>query len=171
MKNFYLFLIFLGSISHAQLKIGNGEITSKSALIEFEYTENNSRGIILPSVQDVELITNASNGTFVFDLKDQIIKAKINDQWINISEQGDASQVLPNLMNETTDAGVVIGDDTLAEDLDGALILSSTHSALVLPHINKPHLTVKSPYPGMMCYDTATSTIAIYDGANWNYWR
>ena len=37
--------------------------------------------------------------------------------------------------------------------------------------IGYPHLNVKSPYPGMMCFDTVSNTLAVFDGENWNYWK
>ena len=42
---------------------------------------------------------------------------------------------------------------------------------MVLPHVTNPHLTVKSPYPGMMCYDTVKKAVAVFDGTVWNYWK
>lgn len=54
---------------------------------------------------------------------------------------------------------------------DGVLVLESTNRALVLPHVTNPHLTVKSPYPGMMCYDTVKKAVAVFDGTVWNYWK
>ena len=30
---------------------------------------------------------------------------------------------------------------------------------------------VFSPYPGMMCYDMASKTVAIFDGTQWSYWN
>ena len=42
---------------------------------------------------------------------------------------------------------------------------------MILPKVNQPEINVKSPYPGMICYDTASKTVAIFDGKVWNYWK
>ena len=55
--------------------------------------------------------------------------------------------------------------------VDGVLVLESADKALVLPKISNPHLNVKSPYAGMMCYDTIRQALAIFDGTVWNYWK
>ncbi len=65
--------------------------------------------------------------------------------------------------------GVVIGGP--ASTADGVLVLESANKAMILPRINTPHLNVKNPYPGMMCYDTASKTLAVFDGSVWNYWK
>ncbi|MNG09522.1 hypothetical protein D3C84_929420 [compost metagenome] len=54
---------------------------------------------------------------------------------------------------------------------DGVLVLESADKALVLPKVNNPHITVKSPYTGMMCYDLNKKAVAIFDGVVWNYWK
>jgi hypothetical protein len=53
----------------------------------------------------------------------------------------------------------------------GVLVLESADKAMILPKITNPHTTVKNPYPGMMCYDLTSKSLAVFDGANWNYWK
>ncbi|WP_353117470.1 hypothetical protein [Myroides odoratus] len=55
--------------------------------------------------------------------------------------------------------------------VDGIVVLEGSTKALVLPKIMNPHLTVKSPYPGMMCYDSNRKALAVFDGVLWNYWK
>lgn len=62
-----------------------------------------------------------------------------------------------------------VSDSTVLQ-IEGTAF-ESTDKAMILPRIKAPHLNVKSPYPGMMCYDTETQSVALFDGRFWNYWR
>ncbi|WP_148043492.1 hypothetical protein [Chryseobacterium sp. G0240] len=53
----------------------------------------------------------------------------------------------------------------------GVLVLESANKALILPKVAAPHLNVKNPYPGMICYDTASKSMAVFDGLKWSYWK
>jgi len=48
----------------------------------------------------------------------------------------------------------------------GVLVLEGETKAL-LPKIEKTDESVKSPYPGMMCYDSNRKALAVFDGALW----
>ena len=186
-KILYLTFCIITFYSNAQVFMGSGPaVTGTSILLNFEghtatdatndaITANN-RGIILPSVGTTptfSIVTpatnNSNNGTFIFDKSTKMIKMFENGNWRNFSTTaGDDSKVLANTSAEVG-TGVIIGANTTTAK--GVLVLESSSKSLVLPHIQNPHLTVKSPYPGMMCYDTASNTIAIFDGTSWNYWR
>ena len=138
-----------------------GMIT-ESTLLQFE--EGRSRGIILPANDKAP--QNPANGTFVFDMSDIKIKMYENDQWINLTDRGQ----YPISYNENdAGEGVIIGAET--SKTEGVLILESTNRALVLPRVNDISKDVFSPYPGMMCYDMASKTVAIFDGTQWSYWN
>ena len=76
--------------------------------------------------------------------------------------------LIPNASAELG-GGVIIGNST--SPAVGVLVLESEDLALTLPKVNNPAANAKSPYPGMMCYDTASNTLAVFDGQFWNYWR
>lgn len=151
----------------AQVAIGKTSVTGTTTLLDFE---SGFRGIILPAVSmaDVPALDENNNGTFLFDLDTQTVQMFENETWIPLGDQGDASVITVNTSVETGE-GAIIGAET--SDALGVLVLEATDKAMILPKVADPHLTVKSPYPGMICYDTASRTIAVFDGAVWNYWK
>lgn len=155
---------------NAQVGIGTNVIESSSTIINFDNTSGNTKGIILPAVNNTPTSLDNSNngGTFIFDLSDAKVKMFQNGTWVNLSEEGDKTKVVTNNSTEIGE-GVIIGSATT--QAKGALILESENRALILPKIYQPEINVKSPYPGMICYDTASKTMAIFDGKVWNYWK
>ncbi len=91
-----------------------------------------------------------------------------NNVWKDLSDIGNTSNLISNTSNDIGN-GVIIGAETSVAT--GILVLESTDKAMILPKISNPHLTGKSPYTGMICYDTVSKTLAIFDGTNWNYWK
>ncbi|QLL58601.1 hypothetical protein FH779_11080 [Empedobacter falsenii] len=137
-------------------------VITESTLLQFE--DNNSKGIILPANDSAP--QNPSNGTFVFDMSDIKVKMYENGQWVNLTDRGN----YPYGYNDyDIGEGVIIGAET--STADGVLVLESPDKALVLPRVNNLSTDVVSPYPGMMCYDLASKTVAIFDGVQWSYWN
>ncbi len=169
MKKLIFSFIILGTAvtATAQVAIGKNNVTGTSTLLDFE---SNFRGIILPAVSmtDVPALNENNNGTFLFDLDTQTVQMFENESWVPLSDEGDASAITVNPSAETGE-GAIIGAETT--DAVGVLVLEASDKAMILPKVADPHLTVKSPYPGMICYDTASRTIAVFDGAVWNYWK
>lgn len=167
---FSLLMIAYSSLVFGQVAIGKESIEGNSTLLDFNNSEKNTLGIILPAVDSAPTVFTAdNNGTFLFDKSSQTLKMYENNQWVTLSTTvGDGSGIEEN---NTTDAGdgAIIGSDTTAAK--GVLVMESTDKAMILPRIKSPHLNVKSPYPGMMCYDTVTQSVALFDGKFWNYWK
>ncbi|KMQ64505.1 hypothetical protein ACM46_09580 [Chryseobacterium angstadtii] len=151
----------------AQVAIEKETIDGNSTILDFNNTSGNTKGLILPAVQ-VAPAGSPANGTFVFDRSDDKIKMYENNTWKSLSDAGNSSAVIANSSDETGN-GVVIG--TQAGSAEGVLVLESEDKAMILPKISSPHLNVKNPYPGMVCYDTASKTFAVFDGTLWNYWK
>ena len=167
-KLFYI-IVFLGGILNAQVAIGKDDVSNESTLLEFDENESNTFGIILPSVLNASNVT-AQNGTFLFDVTTKKVRMFENNSWKDLSNVGDESGVIIDPSNENSNAtGIILGADTTSAQ--GILVLESADKAMVLPKIANPHLTVESPYAGMMCYDTISKTLAVFDGLNWNYWK
>ena len=103
------------------------------------------------------------------DKTDQKVKMYQNGIWVELSAGGNTSTIVP--YSGTVDNGkqTIIGSRTTS--VDGVLVLESANKALVLPKVASPHLNVKSPYPGMICYDTTAKALAVFDGNAWNYWK
>ena len=172
---FTAFLSFTIININAQLAIGKSNSGNTSVILEFDTSAANKKGIVLSAVQNLNNVLSttdptANNGTFVFDKNDDTVKMYEKNTWINLSDVGSDAKITPNTTAETSaNQGVIIGSAT--SSAKGVLVLEATNKAMVLPWIDKPHLNVKDPYPGMMCYDTASSSLAVFDGLVWNYWK
>ncbi len=173
MKNtiFLTLFIALTSALSAQVAIGKQSVEGTTTLLDFDNAASNYRGIILPAVTNTNNAlagTPALNhGTFLLDRSDDIVKMYENGTWVFLSDPGTEPAATNN--SAETGTGAIIGDDE--SSAVGVLILESPNSAMVLPRIANPHTTVKSPYPGMICYDTFSKSLAVFDGTVWNYWK
>lgn len=167
-----VFIFLIVQKTKAQVAIGKQNITNSSVLLEFG-TEN--KGIILPSVNTAP---GAAGGTFIFNTTKKAVEVwegKNNgnlgdwtlltdeNQGVNHSFSNTGADVIPN------PAGVIIGADNTAKP--GVLVLESTTKALVLPQVANPHQNIKGAIAGTMVYDTTADMLAVYDGANWSYWK
>jgi hypothetical protein len=167
MKKYFIFSILslgLCFAANAQTAIEKKTADGSSVL---DFAAGTTKGIILPAVES--LPAAPANGTFLLDKLDKKIKMYQNGIWVELSGIGNTTNVVP--YSGTVDNGkqTVMGARSTA--VDGVLVLESTDKALVLPKISNPHLNVKSPYPGMMCYDTNRKALAVFDGDVWNYWK
>ncbi|PWN67783.1 hypothetical protein [Chryseobacterium oncorhynchi] len=159
-------LVFF-NLSIAQVALGKQVVDGASTVLDFNNSSGNTKGLILPATSGLPTGTLV-NGTFVFDVTDNKVKVYENDVWKPLSDAGNSSAVVANNSAEVG-KGVIIGASSSVAD--GVLVLESADKAMVLPQIANPHVNVKSPYPGMMCYDTTSKTLAIFDGTVWNYWK
>lgn len=173
---FSVILILIAGNTNAQVVIGKTAPvipTNSNTLLEFG---NDNKGIIIPSVTSVP--TDAVGGTFIFNTIDKAIEVyegrndNKNGGWTKLSNENEG--IPHNYINSgTTDtsspAGVIIGSDKTTKS--GALVLESTTQALVLPKVANPHLTIKGAIAGTIVFDTTSNSLAVYDGANWSYWK
>ena len=172
-KNIYSILFCsLSLVSMAQVAIDKNSVNGASTLLDFNNISGNTNGIIVPTVdnKDNALATNtaANNGTFLFDKSDNQFKMYEDGRWRDISGVGDGAVIVTNASTEVAEEqGVIIGSD--ASEAKGALVLESSDKALQLPIIDRPDLNVKNPYPGMMCFDSYSASVALFDGKYWNY--
>lgn len=155
---------------NSQIAIGKNSVEGTATILDFDNPTSNFRGIILPAVDDAEdsTLDENNNGTFLFDRIDNKLKMYENDDWVELSDAGSSTGLLNNTATESGD-GVIIGAEQT--DAIGILVLESEDKALKLPRVANPHLTIKSPIVGTMCYDTVSKSLAIFDGSNWNYWK
>ena len=151
-------------VSNAQTGIETKTPATSSVL---DFATGTTKGIILPAVET--LPSSPANGTFLFDKNDAKIKMYQNGAWVNLSGTGSTAGLVPYSGTVDNAKQTVMGSRTTGAD--GVLVLEATNKALVLPKVASPHLNVKSPYAGMMCYDTVTNSLAVFDGTLWNYWK
>ena len=166
-------LITLSLNSNAQISLGKDNVNGNSALLDFNDDPSNTKGIMLPVVTNAAAVTTPANGTFIYDRENKIVKMREKNVWVNLTGDvpGDASKALLNSSTEQEGAGVILGMGAETSSAKGVLVLESSDKAMILPKIASPHQNVKSPYPGMMCYDTVTKSLAVFDGSNWYFWR
>lgn len=184
-RKYILPFLLAGNFAGAQVAIGKTGLSGGSSILEFsgmtqtfapEDTETgNLKGIILPAVAvspafvPVNPSTNhPQNGTFLFDRQTAKVRMFENGNWMDMTDPGTSSATIPVTGTETGN-GVIIG--AASSSAKGALVLESANKAIILPHIKNPHLTVKSPYPGMICFDTVSKSVAVFDGNKWSYWK
>lgn len=159
----------LGAFASANAQTAINKRTAENSSV-LDFPVGTTKGIILPAVET--LPATPANGTFLFDKVAKIVKMYQNGVWVDLSGVGDIAGPVPLApYSGTVDNGkqTVMGARSTA--VDGVLVLESPDKALVLPKISNPHLNVKSPYPGMMCYDTDRKALAVFDGKVWNYWK
>ncbi len=185
MRKYILSFLLVGNLVSAQVSIGKQLLSGSSSILEFsgmtqtiapEDTEtNNTKGIILPAVTVSPVFTpvtpstnHPQNGTFLFDKLASAVRMFENGTWLDMTDAGNSAAAIPVAGTETGN-GVIIGSSS--SSAKGALVLESSNKAMILPQIKNPHLTVKSPYPGMMCFDTVSKSIAVFDGSKWSYWK
>ncbi|MDQ8006599.1 MAG: hypothetical protein REI64_17480 [Pedobacter sp.] len=159
-------ILLIGIIAKAQTLIETKTTSSASAVLDF--ARGTTKGIILPAVE--ALPASPANGTFLFDARPTELKIKMyqNGTWVELSGAGTNNSV-PYSGTVDNAKKTVIGSRSSAAD--GVLVLESTNKAMVLPHVANPHLTVKGPVAGMMCYDTVTKSLAVFNGTVWSYWK
>lgn len=156
--------LILSVFSNAQTAIGKRAVDGYSTLLDF--ASGTTNGIILPAVSTLPI--SPANGTFLMFKTDRTIKMRQNGIWVNLSDAGSTSAIVENPAIETSNR-TVMGNKS--SNVDGVLVLESSDKAMILPKIDSPHLNVKSPYPGMMCYDTSSKSMAVFDGFVWSYWK
>lgn len=159
-------LLALNLSVNAQVSIGKEQINGTSTLLDFYDAPTNKGGLILPAI--TTLPQSPANGNFVFDTNTETVKVFQNNQWVDLSEAGDNTAIHHNAVPEHG-GGMIMGAGT--SDAQGVLVLESPDKAMILPKVAEPHLNVKSPYPGMICYDTTSKALAVYNGSKWYYWN
>jgi hypothetical protein len=158
-KRSFLFLILIGSFY--TMKAQNGGLVTGTKNLDFASASN---GIILPIVETLPAASTSQNGTFLLDKNDKKLKMCENNSWIDLCDKNS----IANSLNSTTETDAIIGETSTST---GVLALEATDNAMILPHVAAPETSVKNPVAGMLVYDTASNSLALFDGLKWNYWK
>lgn len=166
---FILGSLLLVATASAQVAIGKASISSPSVSLEFG-TAN--RGILLPWVTSAASVAGAVNGTLVFDTADRKVKLMKAGTWtdLSVNTAGTMDTSLQDALTENASAKVVIGANG-STATPGILVLADTDKAMVLPKVASPHLNIINPAAGMMAYDTTAHQLAVFNGAQWSFWK
>ena len=162
---FTVLMLITNLVIYSQVGIETTSIHT-DAILDFPTGQN--KGIVLPMVEVLPTGAAASNGTFLIDKTDGRVKVRQNGIWLNLTGASSLSSYSVNPSADTFD-GVIIG--ATSSSASGVLVLESTNKALMLPKVVSPHINIKSPYPGLMCYDTTKNAIAVFNGTAWYYWN
>ena len=157
--------IILSNNCKSQILIGKDR-DQGSVLIDFE--ENTTNGIVLPHVDNVEEMQDNTPGTILFDRYSRKVKYFDGEKWVSMNRDEGKNLLDENLLEVVEKQGVIVGDKT--SDAKGVLILESENKALVLPKIENPAKNVPSPYPGMICLDSISNNLYIFNGLVWEIW-
>lgn len=164
MRNYILLLAgFLMQFVNAQIGFGTNNIRGAN-LIDFGINKVN--GIVLPYNQNTP---KAVGGTLRVELNSSKIQYFNDTDWIDLTEEGLINTQVNNGIENNLEQGVVISDKD--SQSPGVLVLESDNKAMVLPHVENPHLTIINPPTGMICYDIVSKTIAIFNGMKWFFYK
>lgn len=164
-KVFTIIITLYAVVASAQVAIEKSQVDGDGLL---DFPANTTKGILLPIVET--LPSDASSGTLLMDKNDKTLKMNVESAWIPLSDEGSVTGAVFNSNGEIPGQNrVIMGSD--ATSAPGVLVLESPDKALILPKIAAPHINVKNPYPGMICYDTVSKSMAVFDGLKWSYWK
>lgn len=174
-KYFFFFacFLYLGLFSAvAQTAIGKRTVEGTDVILDFKADDN--RGLILPWVNSDQQVVSPVGGTLIFDSEDKKVKyykGGTEGNWVDLSiHTGTVDSSIQQGLIEKSDAiTTVLGSRT--SDASGVLVLESTNKAMVLPKMESPHLTILSPQPGTMAFDTVSKMLCIFNGTEWSFWK
>ncbi len=156
-------LVILGTVLSAQIAIDKSTVDGDGLL---DFAAGTTKGIILPSITSTPGVVE---GTIVFDSNDNKIKY-FNGSWVSLNADSGESRMATNTVTDIANSnqGVIIGAEST--DAPGVLVLESDDKALILPKVASPELSVVNPEAGMICYDTTTQRLSVFNGKVWEVW-
>jgi hypothetical protein len=159
-----LALAVVGTVS-AQIGVETQTIRG-SGILDFPVGVN--KGIIIPILNSS---VNPSPSPGTIRMYNKMIQGITNSGVLNFSDVGDTSVVSFNTSTPRPVGGnyLIIGASS-SPVAGGALVLESADKALILPHVANVE-NMPSPYPGTICYDVKSKTLALFDGKVWNFWK
>ena len=179
-KLYFVCVLLLASYE-ASSQIGIGRIPRPSTILDFKDDPDNKKGIILPVVSIDSTTLSYTNGTFIVDRNDKRVKVRWNNKWQALTDIGSFDAEMSGSEPYTTPVSffatpdenlehrIVIGNTN--SSIDGIMVLDAPDKAVLLPKISSPHTSVAKPVAGMICYDTDSKSVAIFDGKVWSYWK
>jgi hypothetical protein len=152
--------------SNAQVGIGVTTVPA-NAIMVFDNTLLG--GITLP-VLSANPATVVNGAIFANEADDKVYWGS-NGAWVALTDAGS----IPAYTNTASDLGdgVIIGANANTTGVSAILelVANSTAKAMVLPILSNPHLNIKSPAAGTICYDDVYGGVAIFNGTKWDYWK
>jgi len=171
MKNIFILIVasLVSFATQAQVAIGKQSVDGAAIL---DFAPNTTKGIILPVVRTLPTGAGASDGTILINgvnLAAAKAQARVNGAWVDISD--DIRNLSSLSLNTTAEQGTIAIMGAGTSSASGVLVLEATDKALVLPKVANAESEIKSPVVGTMVYDLYSKSLAIFDGAKWNFWK
>lgn len=172
-KNIISFILFVFyCFAFGQVAIGKTSISSPGVSLEFYDNSDNNKGIIIPWVVSIIAMSDAVNGTLIYNTSDKKNYIKLASGWRDLSvSSGSVDTTLQDSLVDINTAKVVIGGDPNVDVTPGILVLADTDKAMVLPKVASPHLNIQQPSAGMIVYDTTAHQLAVFNGVVWSFWK
>jgi len=145
--------------------------------VSMEFGDHQNKGIVIPYVAATNVKTPISDGTFIMDPSDRIMKFRENGAWRDLTGPATKTNAVDVSIQQDKDpvaeerAKTVIGKENINDNTRGILILTDTDKAMILPRVALPHLNIKNPAAGMMAYDTVNKQLAVFNGTQWTFWQ
>lgn len=186
MKNIFFILALISTTAwlNAQVGIERTEepLVRGSGLLDFYGNGSTllaNKGILLPRVNNTSDIQTVG-GAMALNLNSgnvEFYNPGMN-AWVPLTKTaannlvGNEHAGTPNTYSETAEnAGVAISDGTGDTTVpDGVLALESSQRALILPQVADA-TQLASPKAGLICYDMASQSIAVFNGTEWSFWN
>ncbi|KIA82985.1 hypothetical protein OA84_05335 [Kaistella solincola] len=163
-------------IAFSQVVIEPGPKTAPTnASVSLEFGDHQNKGLVIPYVTASNAQTPISDGTFIMDPSDNIMKFRENGTWRDLTGPATKTNAVDVSIqvgkDENERAKTVIGKENINDNTRGILILTDTDKAMILPRVALPHLNIKNPAAGMMAYDTVNKQLAVFNGTQWTFWQ
>jgi hypothetical protein len=150
--------------SQAQTAIGKKKADGAGIL---DFAAGKKLGIVLPWILNKAGITTP--GTLFYDTVTKKVMYRNNTAFIDLSINTGTYTSKPGYVSLTeSQKSTIIGSKS--SSAEGVVILESNNKALILPKVASPHLNIKNPEPGTICYDTTTKLMCVYNGKEWTFW-
>lgn len=184
MKNIIFILVFIGcGILSAQVGIERATepVVRGDGILDFYGDGVNTfanKGILLPKVNDTSA-AGTTGGSLVFNVAAQQVQMydTSTSSWQPLTEAStnlvggpEHAGVANRFQESEDDSGVLIQAGTVTQQNppDGVLVLESDDRALILPQVQDV-TQFPGPKAGMICYDMASDSIAIFNGTVWSF--
>lgn len=152
--------------------------------LEFGNATGGNKGVILPWVTAELPLASTVPGTLIFDSATQKVKMAVASTANAAQSTGwkdftGAAEVPPTFfknpagLTERMEAKAIIG--AAASSTNGIFVLETPNpatepKAMILPRVNS-YTDIVNPSAGMIVYITSTSTLAVFNGKEWSFWK
>ena len=163
--------LLVAGIVSAQVSIDKTETRGTSTLLDFndeQEASGSARGIILPIV-DTPSAQTVEGTLFLYAQTDRVVY-KSATATVNMTDAAQSNYASPTIAENGRGAVIADGQLSTIINVPGVLKLQSSTKAMILPHVTSTDKIV-NPEPGTMVFESATNSVAIFNGDQWYFWN